>query len=418
MSAVAPVVPAPLAAPPGPHPWRYGLLILPFGVSGGFLTVTLAWLLNAAGVAPTEVAALIALAYIPHTWKFFWAPVIDLAWRRRAWYAVGALGCAIGTWALGSLPPTAASLPWLGAIVLAMNVAATLVGMAVESLMAHVTADEAKGRAAGWFQAGNLGGLGVGGGAGLWMVQSLGWSPEVSAAVLGGACALCLLGLWGLPDTQAAPVGDAGGQALALGVRLKAAMQELWAVARSRRGALAILVCFLPIGSGAASNLWSVAAGDWQASAGTVALVSGVLGGVVSALGCLVGGQICDRMNRQGAYCLFGALMVGLGLGMALAPRHETSFIVFATAYAFVQGLTYAGFSALVLEAIGRGAAATKYSLLASLSNMPIAWVTLVDGWAYEHHGPAALPLADAATGLAGLAVFGLVVAVLARHRV
>jgi MFS transporter, PAT family, beta-lactamase induction signal transducer AmpG len=80
-----------------------------------------------------------------------------------------------------------------------------------------------------------------------------------------------------------------------------------------------------------------------------------------------------------------------------------------------VQGLAYAGFSAVVLEAIGRGAAATKYSLLASLSNMPIAWVTLVDGWAYERHGPAALPLADAATGAAGLLAFGLVAAVLAR---
>ena len=80
-------------------------------------------------------------------------------------------------------------------------------------------------------------------------------------------------------------------------------------------------------------------------------------------------------------------------------------------AYAFVQGLTYAGFSAVVLEAIGRGAAATKYNLLASLSNMPIAWVTLVNGGTYEHHGPAAFLWADAATGVGGLLVFGVAVA-------
>jgi PAT family beta-lactamase induction signal transducer AmpG len=413
-AALAPGLPA--AVLPGPHPWRYGLLILPFGVSGGFLTVTLAWLLNAAGVAPTEVATLIALAYVPHTWKFFWAPVIDLAWQRRAWYVLGALGCALGTAALGSLPAGAPSLPLMGAIVLATNLAATLVGMAVESLMAHATSDAEKGRAAGWFQAGNLGGLGVGGGAGLWMVQSLGVTPAVSAMVLGAVCALCVLGLRGLAEAapQAAPCG--GATLPTLWTRVRAAMGDLWVVARSRRGALAILVCFLPIGSGAASNLWSVAAGDWQASANTVALVSGTLGGVVAALGCLAGGYICDRMNRQLAYCLFGGLMVALGVGMGLSPRDELRFIVFATAYAFVQGLTYAGFSALVLEAIGRGAAATKYSLLASLSNMPIAWVTLVDGWAYERHGPAALPLADAATGTAGLLVFGLVVVVLARR--
>jgi predicted MFS family arabinose efflux permease len=248
------------------------------------------------------------------------------------------------------------------------------------------------------------------------MVQSLGVTPAVSAMVLGAVCALCVLGLRGLGEaaSQAAPCG--GATLPTLWTRVREAMGDLWVVARSRRGALAILVCFLPIGSGAASNLWSVAAGDWQASANTVALVSGTLGGVVAALGCLAGGYICDRMNRQLAYCLFGGLMVALGVGMGLSPRDELRFIVFATAYAFVQGLTYAGFSALVLEAIGRGAAATKYSLLASLSNMPIAWVTLVDGWAYERHGPAALPLADAATGTAGLLVFGLVVVVVARR--
>jgi predicted MFS family arabinose efflux permease len=169
---------------------------------------------------------------------------------------------------------------------------------------------------------------------------------------------------------------------------------------------LAILVCFLPVGTGAATNLWSVVAGDWQASAATVALVSGTLGGVISAAGCLVGGFVCDRMDRQRAYCLFGLVMVGVALAMAFTPRSQASFIFFASAYAFVQGLTYAGFSAVVLEAIGRGAAATKYNLLASLSNMPIAWVTLVNGWAYEHHGPAAFLWADAATGVGGLLVF------------
>src|SRR6185295_12972598 len=103
-----------------------------------------------------------------------------------------------------------------------------------------------------------------------------------------------------------------------------------WSVVSSRRGALAILVCFLPIGSGAASNLWSVAAGDWQASANTVALVSGTLAGIVSAAGCMVGGYICDRLHRQTAYCLFGLTMVACALGMAYTPRSENAFIAYA----------------------------------------------------------------------------------------
>ena len=398
-----------------PHPIRYLLLILPYGVSGGFLTVTMAWLLNAAGVAPTEIAALIALSYLPHTWKFFWAPMVDLTWQRKGWYLLGAAGCAVGTWATGALPATSASLPLLSVTVLLTNLAATLVGMSVESLMAHNTPDDEKGRAAGWFQAGNLGGLGLGGGAGLWLVQSQGLTAGVSGAVLGGACGLCAFALWGMQEPRHDPVTAGAASSWA---RARQAAVDLWAVARSRRGALAILVCFLPIGSGAASNLWSVAAGDWHASANTVALVSGTLSGIVSAAGCMVGGYICDRLHRQSAYCVFGLAMVLCALGMAVTPRVEASFVVYAGLYAFIQGLTYAGFSAVVLEAIGKGAAATKYNLLASLSNMPIAWVTLVDGWAYEHRGPAALLFADAATGAAGLLLFVSVASWAVRRRV
>lgn len=54
--------------------------------------------------------------------------------------------------------------------------------------------------------------------------------------------------------------------------------------------------------------------------------------------------------------------MAGLLYG-TFAPHSENVFIVFTPAYAFITGLPYAGFSTFVLEAIGHGAAATKYNL-------------------------------------------------------
>ena len=60
---------------------------MPFGAQGGFLTVTLAFGLEKAGVAADAIATLIALSYLPHTWKFAWAPLVDLTWTRRRWYA-------------------------------------------------------------------------------------------------------------------------------------------------------------------------------------------------------------------------------------------------------------------------------------------------------------------------------------------
>jgi hypothetical protein len=86
--------------------------------------------------------------------------------------------------------------------------------------------------------------------------------------------------------------------------------------------------------------------------------------------------------------------------------------------YAFITGLTFAGFSAFVLEAMGLGAAATKFSLFASLSNMPIAYMTSIDGWAYERWGAAGMLFTEAIIGAVGFVLFlGVLAVLLARKR-
>src|SRR2546423_1015835 len=72
---------------------------------------------------------------------------------------------------------------------------------------------------------------------------------------------------------------------------------------------------------------------------------------------------------------------------MALAPRTEMMFVAFTCVYAFVMGFCYAAFGAVVLEAIGAGAAATKYNLLAGISNAPIIYQTMIDGWGHDRWG-------------------------------
>ena len=189
-----------------------------------------------------------------------------------------------------------------------------------------------------------------------------------------------------------------------------AAFKEFWVVARTRMGYLALLICFLPIGSGAASNLWAAIADNWQASADAVATANGWLSGAVSALGCVVAGSICDRMDRKTAYALFGLALAACALAMAVAPRTQTMYISFVLIYAFILGMSYAGFSAVVLETIGAGAAATKYNVFASLSNMPIAYMTLVLGWAHTGWDATVMLTTEALFAVIGLLVFGAAV--------
>jgi PAT family beta-lactamase induction signal transducer AmpG len=381
------------------HPFVFLILILPFGIMIGYLSVTVAYQLTHAGVTTDKVAAMIAITLIPSTWKFLWAPIVDTCLQRKTWYLIACVTSAVGIAATGALPATAAGMSVLTLVALLSKLACTFLGMSVESLLAYGAPPDQKGRASGWFQAGNLGGVGLGGGAGLWIATHF-EQHWLAGTVLGAVCLLCCLGLLFVDEPEITH------RAHGIARNVINVVKDVWKIARSRPGYLALLICFLPLSSGAAQNLWSSVAGDWNASADAVALTDGLLGGFVSALGCLVGGRVCDRMDRKHAYALFGALMALCTIAMALAPRTQSMYVSFVLLYAFITGLTYAAFSAVVLEAIGLGAAATKYNLFASLSNTPIAYMTLIEGWARVHWDTSVMLYTESAMGVTGLLVF------------
>jgi len=383
------------------HPLVFLILYLPFGISGGYVTVTLSYLLTQAGVSVIAVAGLIALMLFPQTWKVLWAPVVDTTLTAKRWYVISTIG--IGLFLLGTaFVPAQESWMWLlDVLVLLASITSTVSAMATESLMAHGTSDHQKGRAGGWSQAGNLGGAGLGGGAGLWMAQHV--VPWSAGATLGIFCLLCCAALLFLVEQPRANIAARYVDSV-VGIG-----KDVWEVARSRAGYLTLILFFLPIGTGAASNLWAAVAGDWRATADTVALVNGLLGGFISMAGCIVAGYLCDIMDRKTGYAAFSILMAAVAVGMAIAPRTPEMFIVFTCTYAFVTGFCYAAFTAVTLETIGKGAAATKYNLLACLSNMPITYMTLIEGHAHERWGSGGMLLTEAALGVAAIVLFSAI---------
>src|SRR5262249_24296782 len=124
------------------HPSVFLFLYLPFGVVGGYLQVSIAYLLAQAGVPVQRVAALVAVSLVPHTWKSAWAPIADITLSRKSWYVIGAALTAVGLWVTGSLPASAAGLRALTVVVVISNVALAFLGMSVESLMAYPTSEE------------------------------------------------------------------------------------------------------------------------------------------------------------------------------------------------------------------------------------------------------------------------------------
>ncbi len=380
------------------HPGIFMFLYLPFGVLSGFVSVTLGFLLTNAGIPLTEVAPIVSITFIPNILKFIWAPLIDTTLTVKKWYLITNVITAIGLISIGLLPFKTGYLTILSAVVLFTSFANSFIAMATESLVAHDIPENLKGRASGWLQAGNLGGLGIGGGAGLWLAEKL--SPLAGSSIIAASCLLCSFGL--LLLSEPTPFLKEKKYLKTLSNLNK----DIWVLLKSRMGFLALVLCFLPIGSGAAMNLWSSISKDWSASANVVALTVGVVGGVLSAVGCLVGGWICDLMDRKKAYIVFGLIQALCALLMAFSPRTQLMFIIWTSLYAVSTGLTYAGFSAFVLEAIGKGAAATKYNVFASLSNAPIYYMIFIDEWSHINWGPFGMLIAETIMPIIGTIIF------------
>jgi PAT family beta-lactamase induction signal transducer AmpG len=381
------------------HPVVFLILFLPLGITNGYVVVTLAYLLSQAGVSVAAIAGLVAVSLLPQTWKVLWAPLVDTTLTLKTWYILSATVCGAFMVATAVIPPVGVNLYLIEALVFGFSLVSTFNCMSADSFMAHATTPEEKGRAGGWSQAGNLGGSGLGGGAGLWLAQNVhaGW---VSGAALGLACILtsgALIFLREPPQMH---------RVESYLVSLKNVGLDVWSILRVRPGFLALYLMLLPIGVGAAQNLWAAVAGDWHASADAVALVNGVLGGVISMVGCIAGGFLADKMDRKLAYCVFGIALAVVVVGMALSPRTQLMFVSFTCFYAFVMGLCYAAFGAVVLETIGKGAAATKYNVLAGISNAPIAYQTVIDGWGHGRWGSNGLLYVEALCGVAAVAIY------------
>jgi MFS family permease len=393
------------AAPPRlPHPVVWFILILPFGALGGFVTVGLTFLATQHGLSVTEGAFLGAAQLVTQWLKWIWAPIVDITLTPARWYVLATLLSAGGVLAMSAIP---LSPQTLGPLLLVIGVAGlinSMVGMAVEAMIAGATPRDQVGRVSGWMQAGNLGGNGFGGGLGLYLLEHLP-APWMAGAVVGGLMAACCLALRFTPR-----IDHRHDRTARVGPAMRWLFKDVWATFRTQGGMLAALLFVLPVGTGAAAGVLTQAevARHWAAGATEVALLQGVLSGVITAAGCFAGGWMCERWPPRTAYAAVGIVLAAIASGMALAPAGVPTYVVGSMVYNFAVGIAYAAFTAVVLEAIGAGSGATKYSVLASLSNFPIWWMGLLLGWVADHQGPAAMLHTEAALGVLGVAVFAL----------
>jgi MFS family permease len=386
-----------------PPAFLYFILFLPFGATTAYVGTTIVNMWSSGQIGEAALGAMAASNILPHTFKVLWAPLVDTVWNGRAWYIVGNLVSSAAIVATGFIPVAKDNVDLLTWIVILNGFATTFVGMTTEALMAHVCPPEQRGMAAGWSQAGNVGG-GVVGGSALLLFQLTGiaWMPGVVVGVLLMTCTVVLLWLPPIHPVDRPTFLEAA----------KELGRDVKGIFWSRTGLIGAALCILPIGSGAAANLFSADkfVAEWGVSKNLVGPLNGTVGGVAAMLGSLAGGKLSDAIEKKRAYALSGVVLAVTAFAMALMPKDTATYVIWVFGYQFAIGLCYATFTGFVLDVIGKGAAATKYNLLASLANIPITLMGRWDGRIAEAHGHGAMLWFDGAMGVAGAVVLMVIV--------
>ena len=371
-------------------PWAMGLAAAPLGFYYGFVSTALPILLAARGVSVEKIAEVSAVGFSPTFWAFLLCPVLDVYFSKRTYAMVFAAVAAI---CLGLSTLLTGNLPALIVVVTLGCASTVLFGNAHGGWMPHVIEDKHYAQVGGTSNIANLGAAG----AFAWLtVHLMRTLPATTAAVLLALLMMiptALLFFIPLPKHSVRSASET----------FSTFFGDLYRVCK-RRECLLGLLCFLsPTACFALTNVFPALGADFHASENWVTAINGPYVAVVCSLGCLLGIWICSRFARRTVYIVTGFGGAIAALGLIRAPHTLLFFALGVLVYNFFTGINYTAFTALCYEIVGPGnaLASTQMALLAASANLPISYMTAIDGRAHDHHGLGAMLAVDALSSIA-----------------
>lgn len=104
----------------------YVLIIMPAGISHGFVTVALRFMLTKNGVPVALTAGVVAMGRSANLWRFVWGPVVDLSLSLHKWFWLSLLACTAFLLLLCFITFTVKGATLLSMVVFISQVAATI----------------------------------------------------------------------------------------------------------------------------------------------------------------------------------------------------------------------------------------------------------------------------------------------------
>lgn len=377
-----------------PPIWLMGITNAPFGLAGGFCAVIVPDLLAAHGFSAGRIATIAAFILSPGFWAFLVAPILDVFLSRRTYALIFGIGTAL---AVGFTITHPDHPRLVEAVMMPGFLFAMLYQGAVGGWVGSLIDKRDDGRLGVWFTVSNLGA------GGLMMVLAgemlHRYSASTAAAIVGGVLLLPMLTFAVIPSpsTGHCPASQSFGR--------------FWREAISligRREVVTVLLLFcLPCASFALTDILGGTGSDFSASARTVSLLAGIGSAVSGVVGSLLLFPLARRFRLRPVYLGIGIAGAIFTLSLIALPHTPWSFAVAIAGENLFQALAFAASNAITFEVIGphNPLAATLYTLLVSVTNLPVTYMQYLDGRGYDHGGLTGTYLTDACISITACAM-------------
>jgi len=375
----------------------FASLYLSEGAPIGFLWLALPTRLRAAGVPIEQITWLTAVLVLPWTFKFAWAPLIDLLqsprWSLRSWIASAQTLMGLTLLSLLVFDPVS-DFRLLATFLIVHAFAAATQDVAIDALCISVTAPMERGEINGWMQTGMLLGRAMLGGGALVVAPYVG-NVGVVGLLVGVTMSSMLLVLFMATDLKC---HLADSEAERSDSRLKAVGRSVCQAIRERNTWVGL--SFALIGGAAFKALEAIYGpflidrGFTESEVGAFAALP-MIGLMVA--GALAGGFLSDRFGRR-RFVAMSLVLTCLSVAalaicdMTFEVERGRALLVCLAFAAFGIGLFTSSSYALFMDITHPAVAATQFSAFMGLTNGCESWSTWLSGRIIPDYGyPVAL---------------------------
>lgn len=352
---------------------RRMIIVFLMGISSGIPLLAIGSTLQAWMTDEKVDLALIgffALAKLPYTFKFVWAPLMDrftplpFLDRRRGWMLIMQVALAISMAGLGLTSPSES--PWIVALIVCLVAFfSASQDIAVDAYRREILTDEELGLGSAMGINGYRIGMLISGALALFLADHVSW--RLVYAILGSTFVI------GIVTTLLAPSPD-------IKIRPPSSLRE--AVVKpfldyfKRRGAFEILLFVLlyKIGDQMASNMTTPFILSQGFSKTDIAAIAKTFGIFATIGGAVLGGLLILHLGIKKSLWLFGALQAISTLGFSALAYAGQNYAVLTGVIAFenlAAGLGGSAYVAFMASLTNRKFTATQYALLSSLIGIP-----------------------------------------------